>query len=972
MQLFLKEVAHQLFEEFGNEPDNHCVVFPNRRSSLYFSKYLAEETDNPIWSPGLVTINELFIRDSDQVVADEITLVFELFSVYKGLRNSTPTSLDDFFFWGEMMINDFDDIDKYLVNARTLFSNLKDLKEIEDRFGGLSPETAEIVHKFWANFAHGRMTAEKSDFLAVWEILGPLYMQFKNLLRGRGIAYEGMILRDQIEKLESGKWNPGTDFSCYHFVGFNALNLCEERLMTQLKRSGVARFYWDYDDYYLSEKNPEFKDVPHEAGHFITANLKKFGQDLSGSYSYGNLIGNNSKTGKWKVYSSPSDIAQAKLVPAILDSFGSLGDDPDETAIILTDEKLLLPVLNTMPEAVKNTNITMGYPLCQTPLYSLVHNLLGLQKNLRIESGSIYMLYTDVLRILKHQYIASLHGDECASLIRIINEENIISIPSTMLCTNNLFELLFRKAEGASGLVSHLRDIIACLNPDRSLDSDKKEEIGSSIILRREYAYRLTLALNQLQSIFEKSGQETGINITIRLIDRIMKGLIIPFAGEPLKGLQIMGILETRALDFKNIVFLSVNEGKLPGTVAGNSYIPYNLREAFGLPTIKHQDSIYAYYFYRLLHKAENVSFIYNNNSEGIRSGEMSRFLLQLKYGANRPVFRDTRFLIVPPGRFKDKIPKEDRITDILKHKYMSGGGEHFLSPSALNTWVVCQMKFYYQYVSGLKEPEDIMEKVDSPVLGNILHEAMNQLLKPFIGKKLGNEEISELRSDKDLISHVVRGAIRKKFLKNEESKISGSNLVVSEVVTDMIERILEIDADSAPIELVSLEERHTTIITVPAGNDTINVSIGGMIDRIDKVRGVTRILDYKSGRDSLEVTDLDNLFEYNSQRNGAAFQTLVYCEIYSRIHPDETVRPALYPVRKMYSDSFRDLFEIKRGESAGSIFDYSAVREYFLKKLEILISDIFDKSVPFRMTSRTGSCTYCPFNIMCSRQNVK
>ena len=971
MQLFLKEVAHQLFAEFGNEPDKHCVVFPNRRSLLYFSKYLAEETASPIWSPGLVTVNELFARESDLVIADALTLVFELFPVYKGLWNSA-TSLDDFFFWGEMMINDFDDIDKYLVNSRMLFTNLKDLREIEEKFGGLPQETLEIVKKFWTSFSHGNMTAEKSDFLAVWEILGPLYLRFKDLLFSRGIAYEGMILRDQIDKLESGKWDPGTEFSYFHFVGFNALNLCEERLMAHLKKSGIARFYWDYDDYYISEKSPEFKDVAHEAGHFITLNLKRFGQDLSGDYTCENLRGKNSKIEKWKVYSSPSDIAQTKLIPTILNSFGNLGDDPDETAIILADENLLLPVLNTIPEAVKNTNITMGYPLCQTPLYSLIYNLLRLQKNLRIESGSIYLYYTDVLRILKHQYIYSLHGEECRRLIRTINEENIISVPATMLYINNLFELLFSEAGKASGLVSHLRDIIASLNPDEGLDSDENEEMAPGIMLRREYAYRLTLAFNQLQSIFEKSGQETGIHITIRLIDRIMKSMVIPFAGEPLKGLQVMGILETRALDFKNLIFLSVNEGKLPGRVAANSYIPYNIREAFGLPTIKHQDSIYAYYFYRLLHKAENVSFIYNSNSEGIRSGEMSRFLLQLKYSANSPGFRDTRFLIIPPGRFRDEIPKDDRIADILKQKYLTGRGEQFLSPSALNTWVVCQMKFYYQYVVRLKEPGDIMEQVDSPLLGNILHEAMNQLFKPYIGKIIGKEEISELKRNKDTIAGVVKKALRKKFLKNEESRISGSNLVVTEVVIDMVERILGFDYNNTPIELVSLENRYSCIIPVKTGNDIINVSVGGMIDRVDKCSGVTRILDYKSGRDNLEINEIDNLFEHDSQRNGAAFQTLAYCEIYSRNHPGEKIRPALYPVRKMYADNFTDKFIIKKGEPAGSIADYSAIRDYFLTKLEILISDIFDMSVPFRMTSMTGSCTYCPFNIMCSRQNVK
>ncbi len=966
MQIFLEEVAKQLINDYSDNLGDHCLVFPNRRSALFFRRYLALELDKPLWAPEIRTINEIFRKDSDLDIAESLKLIFELYESYKSLiKGAEP--FDEFYFWGEMLVNDFDDIDKYRVDPSVIFQNLHDLREIDEKFGSLDPDIVAIIRKFWSGFDPAKLTSEKSDFLSVWEILSRLYNDFRARLRNEGLAYEGMIMRDMIDDLEDGgDYWPGTK-KTYHFIGFNALNRCEKDLLVYLKKLKKARFYWDYDRLYSDDDN-------HEAGYFIRENLKILGQDLNEKSGFSYLKNSDPAKRDWIVYSAPSDVAQAKLIPGIIEQLGNITSDPFNTAIVLADENMLMPVLNSLPLSVTDINITMGYPLHQTPVYSLVNRLLSLQKRRREEGNLITFYYGDVLKILKHQYTAYLFRDDCDKVVSMIRDQNLVRVPADDLMVNEFFSKLFIAADDHISLNRYIGSVLLEVISSMAI-TDSDEETGSGrLSLQQEYLYILIKSINQLDTLFDTSGLTPGKDIYSRVIEKLMRNINVPFSGEPLCGLQVMGILETRVLDFENIIFISVNEGILPKGSPGNSYIPYNLRMAFGLPTIKHQDSIYAYYFYRLLQRSKKIRFLYNSGSGGLKSGEMSRFLLQLKYSEKlKPQFAESRFMIIPHERVPEQIKRTVIIQELLEKKYIQPGAYGSLSPSALNTWNSCSMRFYYRYIAGLKEADDVQAEVDSPLFGNILHHAMKNLYGGFGRTIITGDVIESMINNADKINSAVEGAFREIMMNRRPGKIGGRNLIIVSVISDLVKQIMRVDSRLSPIEIVSLEEKYKTGITIERGNKKYTISLEGTIDRVDSIDGVIRILDYKSGKDNLYIRSVDDLFEENGKyKNSAAFQTLVYCFIYLRNNPGVKLRPSLYPVRLIFDNNFSDIFNIKNGIGAGSLDDFGKINDHFVSCLTGIISDIFDPERDFEMTSETSVCKYCSYNKLCDRQDVK
>lgn len=913
---------------------------------------MSELIDKPIFMPSVHTISSLLSLQSSMKQAEPVQLVFELYNIYLQ-ASKRKESFDEFYYWGEMLINDFDDIDKYLVDPELLFANLADLKEIDEKFGAMSEDITSIIRQFWINFEVSNMTDEKSDFLTVWEILASVYRGFTGRLREKGLAYEGMIIREQAEaiKSRSGEWYE--DIRMFHFVGFNALNKCEKEILRVLKESGRARFYWDYDPWYVSNRD-------HEAGHFIRQNIAEFPPHQ--------VIASTESRCSIDVYSAPSDVAQAKLIPSLIKDFG-LSDDPNDTAIILADENLLTPVLNSLPEAVGNINVTMGYPLFQTPVYSLVHQLLSLQKNRRRVGDDSGFYYNDVINVLQHQYVMFNHPADSELVIKEIKEKNLIRINRHSLLSNELFTLIFTNEFNSR---TYLQEILAYLIEQLEGDDDTEGAAASRFSLQQEYIYRLILPLNQLGLIMDESGMDPGIDLYTRLIDRIMRKIVMPFSGEPLQGVQVMGILETRALDFKNIIFLSANEGKIPRSPAGNSYIPYNLREAFGLPTIKHSDSIYAYYLYRLLQRAEKVKFIYNSSTDGMRSGEMSRYLLQLKYDDRHDTsFMDTRFNILPQAKVKDSIIRTNEINRIFESVFLDAGRPHYLSPSGINTWITCNMKFYYRYIAGIEEPEDLLEEVDYLAFGNILHHVMKEIYQPFTGRMLDLAELERILEGGAYIKNMAEQAFRKVFMKSSRGSIKGKNLVITSIIERMARQILKADQNYTPFEIVFLEKKFKGSMSFVVDGEPKEAVIGGTIDRVDMAEGIYRVLDYKSGADELDIKSLEDLFDYDSKtRNSAAFQTLLYCELFIQNMREAEMRPSLYPVRKLFGDSFSDAFKIKNGPGKGDIDSYRSIREEFTVGLRNVLADIFDRARDIKMTSDRQKCRYCPYNSLCNRKS--
>lgn len=966
MQIFLKEVARQIFDEFHGDMTNIKLVFPNRRSSLYFRRYFSSFVNEPCLSPSIITINELFQEWSSQRLADPLYLMFRLYESYKDI-NSSGESFDEFYYWGDMIINDFDDIDKYLVDSGLIFQNLKDIREIDAKFGGLDPDVIEIIRQFWSSFDPSDLSPEQGDFLAVWDILARLYENFKLRLKRSGMAYEGMLMRQVIESLLAGELEYKNENILYHFIGFNALNRCEKLLMTELKKAGKAFFYWDYDRLYVDEDN-------HEAGFFLRDNISVYGQDLKGAMRLDKLISPDQPEDKYEIYKAPSDVAQAKLIPSILGELADFDAEPDNTAIVLADENMLMPVLNSVPATIKDINITMGYPIYQTPVYSLIHQLLSLRRNARPGKNKVFSFYhADVTKILSHQYITFENGAVCNDLKLMIRENNLIRIDADKLQANDFFKLIFAPADDYIAynkyLINILGIILSAFEAKNNEEADKND-----YILQQEYLYRVLTSLNRLESVLNESEISMGLDIYIRIVDKIFHKLIVPFSGEPLRGLQVMGILETRVLDFKNIIFLSVNEGVLPRGSAGNSYIPYNLRMAFSLPTVKHQDSIYAYYFYRLIQRSKRVRFIYNSSSSGMRTGEMSRFLLQLKYNLNfNTVFNDSRFNIVPPPLSGECMKRDSVSQQKLEQLYLNHKtGPRALSPSALNTWIGCRMKFYYRYIIGIEEPDNVREEVDSPMFGTILHDAMNTLYSGFVGLKEVKDEIVKLAASGELIDMALEQSFRKNYLRGGSGELSGKNLIITSVMKNMVTRIMDLDIKCAPIKFLELEKKYYSEIDIGSGGQRRNILLGGTIDRVDRIGSVIRILDYKSGKDSLDIDSLEGLTEYNKRnRNSAAFQTFVYSLIYSKNERGKHIRPSLYPVRSIYSKSFSDIFNIKKGDYRGEVLNFAELSHDFHENLVAVLRDIFDPRRDFDMTTIKESCTYCPYSRLCGRYDL-
>ena len=654
MEYFLQKIADSLYREFGNELLYHCLVFPGRRAGIFFLKYLAGELEKPLFAPAVMTISDLFCKFSSLRLAENEILLFELFREYKRL-SKTPETFDEFYFWGDMLLNDFDDTDKYLADAGRLFSNVQDIKNIDSQFGGLTPEQLQIVKRFWTNYDPANMTGEKSRFISLWSLLKDLYLSYRTLLVQKNIAYEGMIFREVAEKM-NWKNLTGLGWNMVHFIGFNALNECEKTIMRGMKKEKLARFYWDYDNSYIHEEKL------NSAGFFMRENLEIFGNDMPEDWSYDTLLSKDNGRTTRRIIDASSDTAQVKLVPALLKGLSPLNpDEAHNTAIILADENLLVPILTSLPDGMIDVNITMGYPLGQTQIYYLVSYLLDLQQNTIIKNGQVLFSYRDVLKILRSSLVSELAGGSEREIINEIVRDNILMIPSGRFNGHALLSEIFSGPVGPETIAGYLKSIMLRII---SLTGDDNYRPVTEILpepVRNEFIYRVMLSINRLETVFNYS----GVNISVRTWRKLLEGLLkkdaVPFSGEPLSGIQIMGILESRALDFRNLIILSANEGVLPSATASSSFIPYTLREAFGLPSINHSESVFAYHFYRLLHRAANVTFVYNSDSEGLRNGEMSRFLQQMKYEPDRkPEFMSLHFEIKNPGFIPDTVARTE------------------------------------------------------------------------------------------------------------------------------------------------------------------------------------------------------------------------------------------------------------------------------------------------------------------------
>lgn len=959
MKPFLYQVASLFYEKWGAEVSRLAFVFPNRRTGLFFQKYLSEVADIPLFSPTILTINDLFIQLSGKQSADRISMLFTLYDIYIRQSGSTET-FDEFLYWGEMLLNDFDDIDKYMANAHMLFSNVTDLREIENDFDFLSDEQIAAIRSFWSSFYPRGDTPNQQQFLAVWQVLYDLYEEFRATLGAEGKGYEGMIFREVVESMERGE-SPDLPYEQIVFVGLNALSVSEERFLAQLQKRKIADFYWDY----VSDK---VTDPDNKASYFVSRNRKSFPSSMK-------LPPEEKVKTEIEVIGIPSGIGQAKHVYTLLSDWCKEAEMSSEealrTAVILPDEHLLIPVLNAIPEQIRRINVTMGYPLAGTPVASLIEYILALQKNVRYIDRNPLFYFRDVLPVLNHRYILSTSPEIISSLVKEITENNKIYISHTELGKTPLLEILFTPVTGVEAFSDYLIKVLEELNKVMSALSDEEEEDAPQRTndLEQEFIFHYFTTVNRMKEVMKDARIEMKIDTFFRLLKRVTDTITIPFHGEPLSGLQIMGVLETRALDFDRLIILSMNEGIFPQRKAANSFIPYNLRRGFGLPTYEHQDSVWAYHFYRLIERASHVSLLYDTRSNGLQTGEVSRFVHQLHYHYEVPM-RD-KLVVYNVSSSKTPplaVPKREDIMRRLD-AYRKGGSKA-ISASAINTYLDCPLKFYFSVVEGIREEEEVSETIESDVFGSILHKVMEELYKPFQGKMVTVDLLKAIRKDTALLTGAIARAFASEFFKTEVVRsLTGQNYLIGEMIRKYVEKILERDGKLTPFVYIESERKINGLISL---SDHSEIRLKGFIDRVDEVRDAIRIIDYKSGSGTTTFSSIESLFNKEEKdRAKAVMQVFMYCWMYAHLteNKGKTIQPGIYYVRSLFSDPFDPsvYHRIERGKSE-KVEDFSGYAQAFEEGLRGCLDEIFNPEIPFTQTPTGKACSYCPFKGICGK----
>lgn len=957
METFLKQVAHDLYIKAGGDLSETAIIFPNKRAGLFFNEYLAAETNKPMWSPAYISIGDMFRQISGFHIGDQVKLVCELYKVFKETTGSKET-LDDFYFWGELMISDFDDADKNMADTDALFSNLKDLNEISDKgYEFLEEGQKEALSQFFKNFSIDNVTELKQRFINIWNVLGTIYTRFKENLQKQNITYEGMMYRDIIENLDTET----LPYKKYIFVGFNVLNKVEHSLFKKLNDAGKAMFYWDYDIFYLEK-------TPHEAGEFIRRNLKDFPSELPAS-----VFHNFNSVKDITFIESPTENGQARYLPQWIRE--NLTENEKETAIVLCNEALLQPVLHSLPDNVKHINITMGFPLSQTPAYSFINSLIELHTSgYNIKSGRFQ--FAEVLSILKHPYMRMLSSEVEALQKTLVHYNRFYPLPSELM-KDDILSLVFTPCTDNESICILISSVLKKV----AVEYQKKAATMDSALdqLYREALFKAYTIINRFHTLIEDKDLEVNSGTFKRLLTRVVQTANIPFHGEPAIGMQVMGVLETRNLDFRNVVMLSVNEGQLPKTGSDASFIPYNLRKAFGMTTIDHKIAVYAYYFYRLLQRAEKATLLFNTSSDGINRGEMSRFMLQFLIEWNGNIKRERlEAAQSPQGPELIEIKKNPDIMKKMQSRFdIRANSKALLSPSALNCYIDCSLKFYYKYVANLNTPDEVSAEIDSAKFGSIFHYAAEHIYNDLTSrnKTINKNDLEELIKDDVRLQNYVDNGFKELFFNiplDERPEYNGVQLINSAVIVRYLKQLLRNDIKHTPFTFAASEKYVEEEVSISTPNGYIKSKIGGIIDRMDIKDNTLRIVDYKTGGDTDSPTNIKALFIPDKKRSGYIFQTFLYASILCRklreSNKDLKIAPALLYIHKAASENYSPIIRIGEARKKEDVTDFSIYESEFREYLEQLLQEIFNPAEKFVQTDIEDKCTFCDYKNLCKR----
>ena len=942
---FLGELAHKLVSRYSNDLSSLVILFPSRRARVFFDDALSQLSDAPRWQPQWLTIDDVMERASGLMRGDRIRLITELYKIY--VKYHPNEEFDKFYFWGDMLIADFDLIDKYLVDAKQLLRNIEDIKELEADVSYLTPEQLRII-SFWKSIGDGdSLSSQKQRFLHIWRTLYNIYEDYRERLKSLGFAYTGMMYRCAVENIERGE-EIELPNKRYVFAGFNALSECEKRLFRYLSNSEHgAEFYWDYDDYYVA--NPS-----HEAGMFMRDNLHLFP-------SVDKITSTNfSDTKKsFKSVACVSNVAQCKYVAKLLESLDPQMLDK-RTAIVLTDENMLIPMLHSVPECVDKVNVTMGYPLKNTLAYSLIERLIDLQQhgNRRSSDGVDVFYHADVHGLLSHPYISDGLGEVAKKHDSHILQNRILFVENTLFEGSNLLNVIFSKQKDWKSIAKYMLDVV----------SELVGLMPSAEPIDVEYLRITYDEIAKVVNSIERCEFDIPLSVFVSLVRRHLQTVTIPYEGEPLEGVQIMGILETRNVDFENVIILSMNDANFPSDKTGqSSFIPYNLRAAYGIPTPEQHEAMYAYYFYRLVQRAKSVTMLYCSRADDKSTGECSRYIHQLEYESPYNIKKLSVGVdlsteeVVPISVAKGEYERS------ILDKFTTEGGAA-LSPTALFRYVECPLKFYLYSVAKLREQDEISETIDALMFGNILHESMQELYGEFVGMANPMSAIKS-KCSREAVEQVVDKKISELIhhsTKSVAERFSGDTILVRDIILKYIMRgILRYDTQQSGFTIRGLEDDIEYKYEI---SDARHVNLFGRADRIDeRADGTLQIIDYKSGSvPHLEFNGVELLFRGEAKdRISNIFQTLLYSMMLHKNHGTESM-PTLYYASKMLGDDYSpNIVDVNSGEV---VERYSAIAEDFERELSAVLEELFDYDKPFVQCEDVDMCKYCDYKSICRR----
>ena len=949
MKSFLHFVAEDIIKKYGTNLSRIAVVFPNKRAALFLNEELARLVDKPIWSPTYITISDLFRNHSDKTVGEQIKLICDLHKTYNECTG-IDESLDLFYGWGQLMLADFDDIDKNMADPEKVFANLKDIHEFDD-ISYLSDSQKDMLKRFFSNFSEEQNSEIKRKFLTLWSNFGNIYDNYKSRLALQNIAYEGALYREVVETKD-------LDFKYdnYLFVGFNMMQKVEQEMCSRLMKLGRAKFYWDFDDYFMKSRGI----VGHEAGTYIKQYLKYFPDelDISNHEIYNNLEDKKDIT----YLSTTTENIQARYISKWLTD-NDRYKDGKLTAIVLADEKLLQTVIHCIPSEVENVNITTGYPLQQSPVSSFVKMLISLRTmGYRSDIGKYRMKWCETL--LRHPYFKFV-SDKAQSILDDYKKLRTFYQSSKDLSQDEGLTLVFKEDNlNILSLNTWLTDVLQFVGNNFSRENESDP-------LMQESLFRMYTLLNRLGDLIKSGDLEADIKTYTKLINQLISTTSIPFHGEPIIGIQIMGVLETRNLDFDHVLVLSCNEGNMPKGVNDSSFIPYSIRKAYGLTTIDNKVAIYSYYFHSLLQRATDITLMYNKSTSNTNTGEMSRFMMQLMVESNHVIHKaNVNANQKPITQVKQAIDKDEKVMSVIR-------SIEKMSPTAFSIYLRCQLQYYYRYIAGIKQPDNEDDEIDNRIFGNIFHKAAELFYQKYMnGATVHQSDLEDDIKNDSQLNRIIDAAFKEELFnipQNSKIDYNGLQIINRQVLLDYLKQMITIDIKLAPFRILGLEKKVYMDLTVDADSEQKTIQLYGNIDRIDEIEDAgnsrIRIIDYKTGSNNRAIVNsVNEIFDPSKINNHTNYflQSMLYALIIrndSKLNPEDLrVSPALLFIQHSLSKDYDPTLLLNKEK----ILDIAQYKDEFVTGLKQLTEDIFDSSKPFLPTDDKSRCETCIYKSIC------